>query len=345
MNLNDQFKNMTPAQKTFVLSMLVNKVLQNPTDYGLNNNGILNIGDKLNLIKLFENAEEVKSILDKAKQTIIEGGPQEKSILANNEKIADWIKNNPDVKLTNDRVTDILSNKPKVETVSEPMGEIHEPKIITGPIPRFQKSIDQDIPNKIPDEILNKLPDDFGGKTTLAAGIGEAGISAVGALDKQKIEQTQKEIEDAKNRLTEIESNIRNPNLERTFASDSNFTQGIEMAFRKEINDIYGKSGFLGMGRIAGMDTKEWGEMAKLPASKVVEYYTGDSTKSGLTAEVVEKLSKSSKHNTLMKQVVGLMDQSNRTVKPYENESVEQFIRRLGGYVLRTHQESLPKAA
>jgi hypothetical protein len=316
--LNDQFKVMTEAQKSFVLSMLVNKTFQNPKDYGFSEDGIMRVGDKLDFTKLFEDAKEIKSIFDKARETITPGSPQEKSILANNEKIANWVKNNPGAKITSDKVADILNGKPKTEAAVE-----------TIPVP----------PRPAPEPIA----------------------TAMSVLDKEYVEkrdkeQTHMDIAKAKGRIAELEAletKDRNPNLERSLTSDSRsiisdsrFNQNVEVAFRSEIDNIYGKKGFAGMGRVAGVNTKEWGEMARLPASKIVEYYTGDSAKSGLPADIVEKLSKSKGHNNLMKQAVGLMEQSNGAVKPFENENMEQFIKRLGGYVLRTHPlQNLQKAA
>jgi hypothetical protein len=52
---NDQFKNVTPAQKIYILSILIDKVLQNPRDYGLNADGSLRVGDIVDFTKLFEN--------------------------------------------------------------------------------------------------------------------------------------------------------------------------------------------------------------------------------------------------------------------------------------------------
>ena len=69
--LNDQFKGITPAQKTFVLSMLIDKIYKNPTDYGLNEDGILRVGDKLNFSKPFGKREEIKSILPKQKKLLL----------------------------------------------------------------------------------------------------------------------------------------------------------------------------------------------------------------------------------------------------------------------------------
>lgn len=119
----------------------------------------------------------------------------------------------------------------------------------------------------------------------------------------------------------------------------------MDAALKAEVDSVYGKKGFMKFGRVAGINTEEWGKMSRLPAGKIVEYYMGDSTRSGLDPEVIKELVKSKKHNVFMSQVAGLIEQSNGTVKPFDNESVEQFLKRLGGYVLRAHVGAQPKAA
>jgi hypothetical protein len=289
---------MTPAQKMFVLSMLTDKVLRSPKDYGLAEDGILRVGDNLDFTKLFENTKEIKSILDKAEQTITPGSPKEKSIIENNEKISNWIKTHTNETLDESRVVEILNSKPRVEPMPEPI--IIRPKDSTPPV----KKIDE---NQIHEEIVQ-----------------------------------------AKERIAQLESEKivpKSPSLERTLASDSKnyvsdikFKQEVETAFKNEIDSIYGKKGLLGMGKMSGINSKEWGEMARLPASKVIEYYTSDSSNPDLAA-VAERLSKSKEHGILMKQVVGLMEKSSGAVKPFEGENMEQFIKRLGGYILRTFSQ------
>jgi hypothetical protein len=85
--------------------------------------------------------------------------------------------------------------------------------------------------------------------------------------------------------------------------------------------------------------------MSKLPAINVIRYYTGNSAESGLPNDIIEKISKSKEHNNLIKQTVGLMEQSGGAVKPAEKETIEEFIKRLGGYVMRTHIQNLNKVA
>jgi hypothetical protein len=220
----------------------------------------------------------------------------------------------------------------------------------------------------MPQDIPNNIAPLENGTAVGAAGM--AGVVSIDSFKKDKENQMHKEIEAAKERLAELENNkLENdktenkkpedkkpenektedknivpkiPGLQRTLISDSKnyfseiqFNQQVETAFRSEVDSIYGKKGLLGIGKVNGLDTKEWKEMARLPANKVVEYYTSDSNKPEL-AQVAEKLSKSKEHNVLMGQVVGLMEKSSGVIRPFENENMEQFIKRLGGHTLRT---------
>ncbi|MFA6269755.1 MAG: hypothetical protein WC657_00925 [Candidatus Paceibacterota bacterium] len=347
LNNNEQFKGLTEAQQTYVLSSLTNKVLQNPQDYGLGDEGAIQIGDKTDFTKLFENTKEVNAIFEKASQTITAGGPQEVSILANNAKIANWVNAHPNEALTEDKVTEILSTKEilRAKYINMPMPEVAtEPSVTQTPeVLEFSKEPDI-LPEALgtPEAPLGKPTVDMNPGETVMAG---TGLAAMGLLNKNNRNQLEEEIRQAKDRLGVLEGGrAKNPNLERTMMSDSKFNQELEMAFLGEIDSIYGKSGLLGIGRTPGIKTKEWAEMAKIPAVKLVEYYTGDSTKAGLAPDIIKKLTMKN-HQTLMRQMAGLMEQSNGAVKPFENENVEQFIRRLGGYVLRTHSQNLAKAA
>ncbi len=329
---NDQFKGMTEAQKTYVLSAMTNKVMQNPGEYGIGKDGFLAVHDKTDFTKLFENTK-IKEILDKAHDTIKPGSSQESSIIGNNAKIASWVKENPNVKLTNDKVADILATKPKVEVAPEPI-----------PAPEVSS------PEPLPQDILTNSPYELESRTMFAGGAVMAGTAALNSIDEYKkkrdVEQTHMDIAKAKGRLTELEAlqaRDRNPNLERSFASDSKlfvsnvkFNQKVEEAFKNDIDQIYGKKGLLGVGKVAGINTKEGKKMLGRSAKKIVEYRMGDSAKSGLSPGDMEEITKSRQDNIFMDKVlVDLMEKTKGVIKPFENEDVGTFIKRLGAQALK----------
>lgn len=376
---NDKFKGMSEAQKTYVLSALTNKAMQSPQDYMIGENGTLNVGDKTNFAKLFEDSKEINSIFDKAVQ-IKSGSPQEVSILENNRKISEWVKNNPGKKLNESVVSDILSAKPKVEVAAEvatePVSKLQMPnqleaeeltkagmagsETVAMPKPEPIQPIaplptqavpealgmNQDIPNKIPES-------EIGGAKMAAGGVAMAAAPVVSmkSFRDYKRENLENEIKAAQDRLNVLEQNqiakntggiIKNPNLERSYASDKkifyserDFLERAKKAFENETDRIYGQKGLFKS--IKGIDTKEYKEISGLPASNIVKYCTGDSQNSGLSALIVEKISKSDKHNEFLKQIIGLLEQTNGEIKPFENENTGQFFKRLGEFVLKKY--------
>lgn len=308
---NEQFKGLTEAQKTYVLSTLTNKALQNPQEYGLGDEGALHIGDKTDFTKLFEDTKEIRSILEKAKQTIAENSPQEKSILANNEKIASWVKENPEAKLTNDKVSEILATKPKTEA---PITEIYEDQV-PGPEPDVSVTMESSKPVFSEDLVVE---------------------NAVKPQTGANQEQLINEIAEAKKRLGVLEEEKSGL---RTMAGDTSMIQEIEKAFNTEIDNIYGHKGWLGMGKIDGVSTKEWGFMKGLPAGKVLEYFR-DPESSSLPKNVLQELGTSEKHRGLVEQVTNLMDEAYQKAqvdfKPFDNgEKMEAFIKRLGAFLMK----------
>jgi hypothetical protein len=80
--------------------------------------------------------------------------------------------------------------------------------------------------------------------------------------------------------------------------------------------------------------------MSGLPAAKVLAYYQSDSANSNLDPRVAQELTNSPKHQNFLKQMAALMDEARGKVKPYENEAVEPFLKRIGQFVMREHLEN-----
>jgi hypothetical protein len=397
---NEQFKGMSEAQKTYVLSALNNKILKDPADYGLESDGSLQIGKQVDLTKLFENNKGVQTLLNEAKDKIVEGGPQEESILINNQKITNWVEAHPNESLNEERVSEILNSKPvvkpEIESIAESKVISPEPIDMSGPktlvepiepivVPENKPFVPLD--NTIKPIVESELdipnnPQPLGGGEAVGAisAASMAGVVSVDSFKKdkedkemQKRQEIENDIQSDKQKLAQLEnsslSNIsnfsaegrNNPNI-RSFTSDSlaqrakvNSNQMLEMLFRKELDNIYGKKGFIGIGKEAGIDSKEWGRVSRLSAKGVLEFWTGDSTKSGLSMPSVEEISKPI-HDVLRRQVVGLIEgltnkmrEKNPSfeIKAYDNENLGDFFKRLGDLALKVNlqEQQLQKAA
>ena len=350
-----QFEGLNEAQKQNVISYFTNKAISNPAKYGLTADpqyGVrVEVGKDVDLHKLFDSPDEISKHLSIAKN-LTHG--QQSQIIDRSHKIAEWLKQHPHTLLTNDRVSEILSTKPKVSEIAPeapagpmpPMSETHhlDPTgvksdeeylnmVKTPKIPLMKEPL-QDLPldHKVPTEgIIPNI------KTSMA---GIAGAATLGTIArpsaKSPQQQLENEITDAKQRLQTLE--VKRPEMRpvaRSMISDVLAHRDVEGAFRREIDSIYGKNGFLGLGKVSGQKNPEWLFISELPANKALAYYTGDSERSGLAPYIMERLSKSKAHEVLVKQILGLMEKSNGMVKPYENERIGAFFRRLGDYVMR----------
>jgi|GEM_PF-4124143 len=350
---NDRFHNLSgtaeeiEAKKTFVISNLTNELLKNTDQYeNVGPNGEIAVGNTVNFSGLFKDSDKFNEILDKVEDL---KPTQVSSIVEHNDQIETYLQENPNTKLTNDEVLKILNTKTEEVVAPGPVEAPYEPK------PESTKAT---MPETLTTDQSPKIEGSEISMTEASGAVGVAGVGGVATgglvVGKQKLEN---ELVEAKNRLRVLEGGrkqklIQKPIREiRSLSSDTEaitsgaeFEAQVEEAFREEVDDIYGKSGILGIGKVAGVDTKEWKEMARLPAKEVVEYYTDDSDKSKLPTEIINSLSKSEKHSTLMRQIGELMKRTDGTVKPYENENMEQFIKRLGGFMMKNPPQ-LAKAA
>jgi hypothetical protein len=148
-------------------------------------------------------------------------------------------------------------------------------------------------------------------------------------------------------------SNIRT--LRSDIEASKNNEEGmVASALNAGVHDIYGSEGLMGIGKKEGINTPEWKWIAKLPAAKLVKYYSGNSNESGLPPQTMETLSKSKKHGEFAKQMLDLIKRAesiedkreNIDARPFENENTEQFMRRLLEYILpKSNSQNLQKAA
>lgn len=358
---NDKFKAMNEAQKTFVVSTLANELMEDPSSYGLHENGDLLVGDKVDFTELFKDVKGTNAILDKAEH-LSDG--QVKSIMENNEKIADWVEKHPNELLTNEKVSEILATKSGVEISEPPVlpnikpSEVVVPEAIghIEPAPEFPTEI-QTVPK--PEGLQFDLPagEAGNGEAIVAGGAGITGAAALSTLGGERKNQLYKEIEEARNRLSQLETSTGtsqtinnvmpiNSRMERTYYSDTQEASIVEGAYRSEVNSIYDSRGLLK--KTSGIDSSEWAFMNKLPAEEVLQYARKDSSQSKLSIDT-NVLDKSGKHQKFISRMIELLEEAGDGFRPYKNEKVGDFFKRLGGFIMkkRTLSETsqLKKAA
>ncbi len=125
MDHNDKFKSLSGnaeeilAKKNFVISNLANEAIRNAEKIGLEADGSLNIGDKLNFSSLFTDKAKIDELMEKAENL---SSDKVRNILENNAKIAKWVADptNAGKPLTSDQVAEILAEKVETPKVVEP---------------------------------------------------------------------------------------------------------------------------------------------------------------------------------------------------------------------------------
>ena len=350
---DEMIVDMTPdemrASRSFVVSNYLREALKTPEKFGMGTNGEVYVGKEIDLTELLKDEDKLSQIIEKAKKL----SPQQiQTINENDAKILSWVQNpkNQGVRLTNDKVTEILNTKVveasnDVEAVEGgETGEMEEDVNVRTPEEdrALTEGSTPENPN-INDEVV--LDPSQPERSTVSEAfleqneakpkeIFENSDDLVAENQSVDRESLQREIEEAKERLKTLEGGGL-----RTYAGDSIVAQEIENAYMKEIDEIYGKNRFMGFFHTHGVNTPEWNLMARLPAREVVEFYSGDSSSVDLPQEITNELANSENHRNLWTKTDGLLKEVKGVVKPFENEKMSEFVKRLGGFVYKKYTE------
>lgn len=332
---NERFSKLSRSgQKSFVLSYLNNKVLEDPGQYGIDPDGGVTIGKTVDYSKLFEDQKWVNSILEKAEKL---SDAKINTIEGNDASIAAFVRANPGVRITSDKIDEILnSDKPQNEIVDTATKV--EP--VKSPISETLEITDHNQPEPI-------IPEPETSKSSVASEVESLSSSEhtepPPEVSKSQVneEQVHQEIEEAKQRLSELESQKTSqiPAEElrpmRSLASEAEFAKALDTNFKAEINNVYGHKRLLGfLGRVDGVKTTEWNFMKSLPADKVIEYYRNPDTRN-LSENILKELKTSVQHRNLVFHVTQLMEKTEIDFEPRIGENMESFIKRLGGFLMR----------
>lgn len=138
----EKFSDLSPAQRTYVIDAIKDKIAANPKEFRLDNVDKLKMGQKVDFSGIFESKNNINDIFSKAeglKQAALE------NIARNNRILEDWVKEHPGEALTSEKVEEILSGKKS------------EIKGLTGQDVRIEKEVTNielgDTPVKTPDAV------------------------------------------------------------------------------------------------------------------------------------------------------------------------------------------------
>lgn len=332
------------AKQTRVLHDVLAKALKNHDEYHIGPNGEIKVGDKVDFSKLFNNTEELDEIIKDAENL---KPTQVSSIIESNRKIETWLKESPGKKFDLD---EIMSTKPKVFEMPKP--EIVEPELPDAPElqkPNISGAEAIETIKPVAPDLLETPPapksDLVENGNTMFAGV--AGLALVKKLNTEDGTAAQEEVTAAKRKLGILEENrdglrtMSSDTLE--VAQNAEIREAVEGVLNNEVNDIYGESSFLGLKKVAGVDTKEWKTIAGLPARRVLEYFKSPET-SDLPKTILAELQTSEKHRKLVERINELVVEagkhSNADFSPKGDESIVDYLRRIGGSLMRQQIES-----
>ena len=112
----DSFSNLPEGEKTYIIDSIKEKVAQNPSGFGIKDNiDTIHPGDEINLSSALNDEKFMESVAYSAEQL---GEADLENIENANEKIREWVRENPNERLTTDKVKEILSGIPEEERPS-----------------------------------------------------------------------------------------------------------------------------------------------------------------------------------------------------------------------------------
>jgi hypothetical protein len=320
------FQDLDEKEKIVVVESVLKDIEDKPAKYGISR-ADLKAGDKLNLNHLISDNDQapISQFIKKAQSLT---GDQKKSIWETHAKVSTWVKNHPHEEITADKVNEILNTKievpsPEIMAHFEPALKKEIPKETLKVVEQTNvKPLEAKPVLPIPPKTVSDLPrptpiNDFGFKEAREAAIHEQMPAPRSVVPPPPPTPP----------LSEPAG------ITKVALGDNEVAQKVEEAFRSEVDDFYGKQKLFM--RTLGTDTPEWKFMGTLPAAKVVEYYESDSSNSNLDPEIVKELTESTKHQKFLHQMSDLIEKTNNSVKPYPNETVEQFFKRLGNKIMR----------
>ncbi len=350
------------AKKDFILSNLIN-------ENNLASGGPLKVGDKVDFTKVFEDNGKIEKLFEKA-----EGISDENviNIRINNEKIEAWLTDpvNKGKALTPDVVKEILQKKVELRDVS-----YFDSQSIQKPIQIETKSLDESISQaKLEEPNLNSLQQNVANtldkSEKLVTGLNDGNLKVASEskiIDNISFQENEvsDEMEVASQagiasvgaKVANIDD-YRNGGI-RSMQSDSKklvagivSNEKIEEHLKIDVNNIYGKKGILGIGKVDGVNTPEWKEISEQNAAKVIGFYAKPEN-SDLPKKIIEKLSVSQQHRNLVEYVdllrgearsaaAGFVGMVGSDVAPYNNESVVEYLRRLGKFIMEHPKVEIP---
>lgn len=321
--------NVVEAKKTFILNNLI-------SDNKLASGGVLKVGQEVDFTKVFEDKEKIEKLFEKAEN-------MSNSKIENTLRINSWVKQNIGKPLDEKTLAQILDKKEEVITADSIPNS--EPDLQAVDLISKQKDLADSITNLSVQEINENIektvvPEP---KEILAEETESVAASAMGAAAAGKVVN----IEDYKNRgIRTMQGDSRKLVAEKV-SNDK-----VDQHLKADINNIYGKKGILGIGKVEGINTNEWKQISEQNAAKIMAFYANPEN-SDLPKKIIEKLSVSQEDRNLVEYIdflrnearsaaSGFLGMAGSDVAPYNNETVGEYLRRLGKFIMEHPKVEIP---
>jgi hypothetical protein len=110
----------------------------------------------------------------------------------------------------------------------------------------------------------------------------------------------------------------------------------VESALINDINNIYSKKGLFRFGKKEGIKNKDWNSVKNLPAGEFMDFFGSKLKESNLNPELKKSLASVKEHKKLFTHISELVRTTGREMPPTVNENVEDYLRRVGAYIMST---------
>lgn len=132
----------------------------------------------------------------------------------------------------------------------------------------------------------------------------------LGGLNRGGLRTMARDTRDHEREIIENNTKVRNVAEGRMGTSSEEASEDVaEAALRSGVDSIFGKTGFLGIGKVSGIKSEAWQTIQRLPYEYVLEYFKKGSSEFLIDPKQTKELGNSKntpKYLNLMKEIVGL---------------------------------------
>lgn len=348
----DKFNSLDQSQKTYVISAIVNRDLEDPGAYGIPRGGTIWEGDKIDVSKVVGSKTQLDNFINKALKL---SEAQKLSILENSKAVGSYVEAHPDEPIDADKIAEIISNKNSGEILAQKVDVGDNSDQIAYESSKFDGKLNDKVDDMgitrekvfVADDQNNPNNKDVvtSNRAALQDQIKSANNNPTRAdLHDQVVEARAQNTKVAGLSTGEeghtehtgdvLEKRSMMGDFKRSLSSREDALK-LQEAIDRGVNEVYSKSKW-GIFNTKGTETEEWKLMSRLPAKKVIGFATHNSLESDLPENIKQELSNVPSHQQMLNHVVKDMMPQAKGLTPIEGENMRDYIMRLSNYIWKT---------